>query len=148
MGTLHAQRKGTDTMHHAAGSFEAKLVPADTPEIPKAAGIGAMTIDKTWHGDLEGTSQGEMLHAAEATTGAMAYVALERVTGKLGGKSGSFLFSHTASMLKSNPAAAELSVTVVPHSGTGELANLSGSLKIIIDAKGAHTYEFDYRFDN
>jgi hypothetical protein len=105
--------------------------------------MGRMTIDKTFSGDLEGTSKGEMLTGATESTGAMAYVAMERVTGKLNGHSGSFLLMHNASMLKTDPASGGMQITVVPQSGTDELAGMSGKLTIIIDA-GKHSYDLEY----
>jgi hypothetical protein len=74
----------------------------------------------------------------------MAYVAIERMTGKLNGRQGSFTFAHRASMMKGDASAGELSVTVVPNSGTGELTGLAGSLMIQIDAQGKHSWTFDY----
>jgi hypothetical protein len=135
--------KESRIVHHATGSFEVKVVPADATAIAKEADLGSMTIDKVFSGGLEATSKGQMLTGMTADSGSMSYVALERVTGKLAGRSGSFLFSHTASMLKSDPKSASLSVTVVPASGTGELAGLTGKMAINIDA-GKHTYDFEY----
>jgi Protein of unknown function (DUF3224) len=113
---------------HATGSFEVKMTPA-----------------KAWHGDFEGVSRGEMITGSTASTGSMAYVAIERMTGKLNGRQGGFTFAHRASMMKGDAApAGELSVTVVPNSGTGELTGLTGSLMIHIDAQGKHTWTFDY----
>ena len=86
-----------------------------------------------------------MITGSTASTGSMAYVAIERMTGKLNGRQGSFTFSHRATMMKGDsPSAGELSVTVVPNSGTGELTGLTGSLMIHIDAQGKHTWTFDY----
>ncbi|MFC6645853.1 DUF3224 domain-containing protein [Granulicella cerasi] len=131
-------------MHVAKGSFEVKMGPAEPSALAKDAGFGAMSIDKVWRGDLEATSKGEMLHGAEASTGAMAYVALEKVQGFLNGYHGTFLLMHRASMLKSDPKSSVLEISVVPNSGTDQLVGLSGTVKIVIDAKGGHTYEFDY----
>ncbi|MDQ6717737.1 MAG: DUF3224 domain-containing protein, partial [Gemmatimonadota bacterium] len=90
--------------------------------------------------DLEGTSRGEMLTAGSYTKGSAGYVAIERVTGSLNGKKGSFTLQHTATM---NRGAPSLSITVVPDSGTGELTGIAGTMSIII--KGAkHSYLFDY----
>jgi len=131
-------------MQHAKGTFEVKMGQAEAPEIAKAAGLGNMTIDKTWHGALEGTSRGEMVHGGEPSTGAMVYVALERITAKLDGRDGSFLVSHVATMMQKDPASGVMNITIVPHSGTGALQGIAGSLKIIIDSKGGHSYELDY----
>jgi hypothetical protein len=128
---------------HARGTFVVKISPTDVSALGQEAGIGRMTIDKTFSGDIEGTSKGEMLTGGTDSTGAMAYVALERVTGKLNGRSGSFLLMHNASMLKSDPVSGMLQVTVVPQSGTDELAGLSGKLTITIEA-GKHSFDLEY----
>jgi len=124
---------------HATGSFEVKLTPQG-----EAAPIGRMTIAKQFHGELEATSQGQMLSVMTATKGSAGYVAMEVVTGTLGGRKGTFALLHSGTMTR---GAAELNVTVVPDSGTGELKGLSGSMKIRIEAGGKHFYDFDYRMD-
>jgi hypothetical protein len=127
---------------HAKGPFEVKLAPqkADHPAA-EGSGHGRMSLDKQFHGDLEGTSQGEMLSFMTATQGSAGYVAIEKVTGTLGGRSGSFVLQHSGTM---NRGAPQLSVTVVPDSATGELGGLSGSMKIVIAPGGAHSYEMEY----
>jgi hypothetical protein len=124
--------------NHASGTFEVKLVPqTDTGD---ASGLGRMTIDKQFHGDLEGTSQGQMLSAMGSVKGSAGYVAMERVTGTLKGRSGSFVLQHSATMTRGVP---QLLISVVPDSGTGQLTGLAGTLTIkIADAK--HSYEFEY----
>jgi hypothetical protein len=129
---------------HATGTFAVKITPAEASALGQAAGLGSMTIDKTFSGDLEATSQGEMLTASTESTGAMAYVAMERVTGKLKGRSGSFLLMHNASMLKTDPKSGVMQVTVVPHSGTDELTGLSGKMTITIEG-GKHSYDLEYQ---
>lgn len=119
----------------ATGTFEVQLAPQET-----AAPLGRMSIDKQFHGDLQGTSKGEMLAAMTATEGSAAYSALEQVTGALHGRSGTFYLQHTGVM---NRGAPSLTITVVPDSGTGELTGLSGMMNIIIEG-GKHSYEFDY----
>jgi Protein of unknown function (DUF3224) len=141
--SVAAQQK----MHivHAKGSFDIKMSPAEPTDFEKANEITRVTFDKTWHGDFEGVSHGEMITGSTASTGSMTYVAIERMTGKLNGRQGSFTFSHRASMMKGDaPSAGDLSVTVVPNSGTGELTGLTGSLMIRVDAQGKHTWTFDY----
>jgi hypothetical protein len=135
--------RGEGVIMHARGTFAVKINPAEASALSQEAGMGRMTIDKTFSGDLEGTSKGEMLTGATESTGAMAYVAMERVTGKLNGRSGSFLLMHNASMLKSDPANGVMQINVVPQSGTDELAGLSGKLIIAIDA-GKHSYDLEY----
>ncbi len=124
---------------HASGTFEVKLTPQDDQAI--GSPFGRMLLDKQFHGDLEGTSKGQMLAAGTgAKNSSGGYVALELVTGKLHGRQGSFVLQHSGTM---NRGAQQLSVTVVPDSGTDELTGLSGKLDIKI-ADGKHFYEFDY----
>jgi hypothetical protein len=99
-----------------------------------------MSIDKQFHGDLEATSKGEMLAAMTETKGSAGYVAIERVTGALHGRTGAFVLQHSGTM---NRGAASLSVTVVPDSGTDKLAGLSGKMAIQVEG-GKHSYEFEY----
>jgi hypothetical protein len=130
---------------HVTGPFDVKITPQkpDT-QIARAANLGRLTIDKRYHGDLEAIAKGEMLAAQTEVKGSAGYVALERVTGKLKGRSGSFVLQHNGTM---NRGAAELSVTVVPDSGAGELRGLSGKMRIVIAPDGAHSYEFDFKLE-
>jgi hypothetical protein len=124
----------------ATGTFNVKLTPQPPDGDPAEASHGRMTIDKTFEGDLAATSRGEMLAAGTAVKGSAGYVAIEKVSGTLAGRSGTFILQHSGTM---NRGAATLSVTVVPDSGTGDLTGLSGRMQIIIEG-GAHSYEFDY----
>ncbi len=127
-------------MAQARGTFDVQLVP----QAPDAGAEGTLpdrlTIDKQFHGDLEGTSHGQMLAATTAVTGSAGYVAIERVRGRLAGRSGSFVLQHSGTLERGTP---HLSVTVVPDSGTEELAGLAGGMEIII-AEGKHSYVFEY----
>lgn len=127
--------------HHASGPFDVKLAP-QKPDNPQAeeAKLGRMSVDKEFHGDLEASSKGEMLSLMTDTPGSGVYVAIERITGKLKGRSGSFVLHHTGVMTRGEP---ELTVRVVPDSGAGELMGITGSMKIKIEGK-KHFYEFDY----
>lgn len=129
----------------AAGAFDVKVVPQkpDT-QIARAANLGRLTIDKRFHGDLEGISKGEMLAAQTDTPGSAGYVALERVSGKLNGRTGSFVLQHSATMTRGK---ATSSISVVPDSGTGELQGLSGKMTITVASDGGHSYEFDYKIE-
>lgn len=131
--------------HHASGPFEVKVTPQkpDT-QIARTANLGRLTIDKRFHGDLEASAKGEMLATQSEVKGSAGYVALERVTGKLQGRSGSFVLQHSATMRRGAP---ESTITVVPDSGTGELTGLTGSMRIKVAADGAHSYEFDFRIE-
>ena len=124
----------------ASGTFDVKLTPQEG-ESGADAGLGRMSIDKQFHGDLEGTSKGFMLSsAATVVKGSGGYVAMERVTGTLKGRTGSFVLQHSGAMTRGTP---HLSVTVVPDSGTGQLEKITGTMTIKID-EGKHSYEFDY----
>ena len=131
--------KGKAVTSHASGTFDVKLTPQAAEE--GDAGLGRMSIDKQFHGDLEGTSKGFMLSsAATVVKGSGGYVAMEKITGMLKGRTGSFVLQHSGTMTRGTP---QLSVTVVPDSGTGQLEGISGTLTIKID-QGKHSYEFDY----
>jgi len=127
----------------AAGPFDVKVTPQkpDT-QIARAANLGRLTVDKRFHGDLEGISKGEMLATQTDVPGSAGYVAMERVTGKLKGRTGSFVLQHSATMSRGTPVS---SITVVPDSGTGELRGISGTMTITVAKDGAHSYEFDYQ---
>ena len=125
---------------HARGTFEVKLAPQPPAPGVEAANLGRLSIDKRFHGDLDGSSLGEMLSAGTEVAGSAGYVAIERVSGTLHGRRGSFALMHYGVM---DRGAASLTVSVVPDSGTGELVGLTGRLAIRIE-QGRHEYEFDY----
>jgi hypothetical protein len=125
----------------ASGTFEVRLTPQASEG--ESSGVGRMSIDKQFHGDLEATSRGEMLAVRTAVEGSAGYVAMEQVTGTLGGRSGGFALQHTGTMTR---GAARLSVTVVPNSGTDQLAGLAGEMTINV-ADGKHSYTFEYTLD-
>jgi len=124
----------------AAGAFDVRLTPLalDTPD--DSGALGRMAIEKTFRGDLEAASVGEMLSARSAVQGSGAYSAIERVTGALHDRAGTFVLQHTGVM---NRGAPSLLVTVVPDSGTDQLAGLAGTMTITI-ADGRHSYVLDY----
>lgn len=126
----------------ATGTFEVKLVPQTTEGFDEGGALGRMTIDKVFTGDIEGTSKGQMLMAMATVKTSAAYVAVERVTGSVHGRKGTFAMHHTGVMNRGTPS---LAVVIVPDSGTEELAGISGALNIIIE-KGVHSYELDYDF--
>jgi hypothetical protein len=126
---------------HASGTFEVKLnVQKADSKAAESANLGRMTIEKQFHGELTGTSAGEMLSAGTEVAGSAGYVAMERVNGALGGRTGAFVLQHSGTMTRGEP---QLSVTVVPDSGTGELKGIAGKLTIKIVEK-KHFYEFEY----
>ena len=124
---------------NASGSFEVKVTP-QAPDHGADAGLGRMSLDKQFHGDLEATSKGQMLAAMSDVPGSGGYVAMERVTGTLKGRSGSFVLQHSGTMTRGVP---QMTVGVVPDSGTEQLVGLAGVMTIKI-ADGKHSYEFAY----
>ena len=124
--------------NHASGPFEVKVTPQDDKSEDPL--LSRMALDKQYHGDLEATGKGQMLTAGTAVKGSGAYVAIEKVSGTLKGRSGSFVLQHAGSMTGGN---FQLTVTVVPDSGAGQLAGIAGKMNIII-AGGKHSYEFEY----
>ena len=128
----------------ARGTFDVKVIPQPADD---AAGgpFGRLFLDKKFHGDLDATSRGQMMGAGTAVEGSAGYVALELVSGALNGRNGSFIFQHIGAMAKG--VQTQLSVTVVPDSGTEQLVGLSGKMAIIIAADGKHSYEFEYTLD-
>jgi len=123
----------------ASGSFDVKLSPQADKNVGDPT-VGRMSIDKQFHGDLEATSKGQMLMVGTAREGSAGYVAIERVNGKLQGRRGAFALQHSGTM---NRGAPQLSVTVVPDSGTDQLIGLSGKMTINI-TDGKHLYDFEY----
>lgn len=135
-----ATNKESKVNGHASGSFEIKMVRQPiTEEEAKTISV-RMTSDKQFHGDLEGTSTGEMLGAYTAIKDSAGYVAMERVSGKLKGRTGTFILQHSSTMARGTQ---QQSIIVVPDSGTDQLAGLAGSMIIKI-TDGKHFYEFDY----
>lgn len=135
-----ATQKEKAVTAHATGGFDVKVSPEELADTTADASLGRMTLNKQFHGDLDATSKGEMLTAATGVKGSGAYVAIERVTGTLGGRNGSFVLQHTGIMNRGTP---ELKIAVVPDSGTGQLTGLTGTMNIKI-ADGKHSYDFEY----
>jgi hypothetical protein len=136
-GTAPTDRKEQQMVQRQAkGAFDVKMAP----QADNIADVGRMTLDKTFHGDLEATSIGQMVAVRTPTDGSAGYVAMERVTGTLDGKNGSFALQHFGTM---NRGKQHLRIEIVPDSGTGELTGISGTMDIIIE-KGAHFYVLDY----
>jgi hypothetical protein len=134
-------RKGANVSRHASGTFEVKVAPLPTDEKVPGLAVGRMSLQKQFSGDLVGQSVGEMMTAETAVEGSGAYVALERVTGTLQGRRGSFVVSHQGTMRRGGEF--DLVIKVVPDSGTDQLAGLSGTMAIQI-AGGKHSYEVHY----
>ena len=124
----------------AKGSFDVKMTPLTWSESAVDHALNRFSLEKTFHGDIEGTSQGQMLSAGTNEKGSAGYVAIEKVTGTLHGRNGSFMMQHNGIMNRGVP---QLSIVIVPDSGTGDLTGLAGALTIHI-ADGKHSYELAY----
>jgi len=126
-------------MTRAAGPFDVKITPQDDNLGDPL--LNRMLLDKSYLGDLEATSKGQMLTAGSAVKGSGAYVAIEKVSGTLKGCSGTFVLQHAGTMNRNVP---QLMITVVPDSGTGDLQGISGKMNITIAPDGKHSYDFEY----
>lgn len=122
---------------HAKGSFDVTITPQETAD---EAPVARMLLYKEFHGDLEAISHGEMMAAHEPLTGAGVYVAIDRVAGTLHGRAGTFLMAHRGTR---HADGQQLDITIVPGSGTGQLAGITGSVDIQIEEK-RHFYTIDY----
>ncbi|HVG32861.1 MAG TPA: DUF3224 domain-containing protein [Pyrinomonadaceae bacterium] len=128
---------------HASGTFEVTMNPQPPYDTAEGATLARVSINKQFRGDLEASSTVEMLSAMTEVKGSAGYVAIERVTGTLHGRPGSFVLQHSGTMTRGK---AELTVSVVPDSGTAQLKGIAGKMSIdIVDGK--HLYTFDYTLD-
>lgn len=127
-------------MTRAIGPFDVSLKPLPVDDGPGSEMLGRMSIDKQYRGDLEGTSKGQMLTGGTPIKNSAGYVAIERVTGSLKGRTGSFILQHTGIM---NRGAPSLVITIVPDSGSGQLEGIRGTMAIKIEG-GKHSYELNY----
>lgn len=127
----------------ARGTFDVTVTPQAPDATDASSGstpVGRMSLDKQFHGDLDAISKGQMLAVSTEVEGSAGYVAMERVTGALRGRGGAFALQHNGTMTRGAP---HLTITVVPDSGTGQLAGLTGSMTIDI-VEGQHQYDFTY----
>jgi hypothetical protein len=130
-----AEQKGKPMSRRASGSFEVKMEPIASEAFPRMKGT------KQLHGDLEGTATSEMMSVMSEEEGSGAYAAIERVTGSLHGRKGSFVLIHSGTMRRGGEFS--MIIRVVPDSGTGELKGLTGTFEIVFQGKD-HLYNFDY----
>ena len=125
---------------HALGTFTVALRPEAMADTTAGEMLSRLSVHKQLEGDLTATSSGEMLGARTAVEGSAGYVAIERITGTLQGKTGSFVLQHSGTM---SHGALQLVITIVPDSGTGELAGIAGAMRIKIEGS-KHFYELEY----
>jgi uncharacterized protein DUF3224 len=132
---MRGMRTGAPMSHRASGEFDIKTEPMQSDAFPRLRGT------KQYHGDLEGTSVGEMISVEGTVQGSGAYAAIERVTGSLRGRKGSFALVHSGTMRRGGEF--DMIIRVVPDSGTGELTGLSGAMEIVFEGS-KHIYHFEY----
>lgn len=136
--TVPSQTRSMTTQ--ATGTFVVQITPQPADAYADGAALGRMTLDKTFQGDLQGTGRGQMLTGMSSVKGSAGYVAIERVTGTLAGRRGSFVLQHSGTM---DRGAQSLAITVVPDSGTEELTGIAGTMTITV-TPGQHAYAFRY----
>jgi hypothetical protein len=136
---VSAPQNGPATSRSATGSFDITMKPLASATAEPM--LGRMSADKQYHGDLEAVAKGEMLTGLTDVKNSAVYVAIERVTGTLHGKRGSFILYHTGVMSRGEQ---HLTIAVVPDSGTDQLVGLTGTMSIDIAPDGKHSYTFEY----
>ncbi len=127
-------------MPTARGPMDLDILPEPPFLDESGVTLSRNAVSKTFHGDMAGTSEAQMIAAFTATPGSAGYVAIEHFTGSVEGKSGSFVMQHSGLM---NRGDAQLTVTIVPDSGSGDLTGISGTLEID-NEDGKHTYALNY----
>ncbi|MGA7475662.1 MAG: DUF3224 domain-containing protein [Thermoplasmata archaeon] len=129
-------------MTTARGGFEVEMSQDSDNDLAEGTTLGSMRVSKRFHGDIDGSSRGRMLTGMTRVDGSAGYVLIERVRGRLQGRSGAFLLQHSGILERGVP---RQTIEVVPDSGTGELAGIRGRMTIQISGE-AHSYAFDYNF--
>jgi hypothetical protein len=131
---------------HSEGTFTVKsFVPTDvTPEPDIATGVpvGIARLEKGFAGGVTGRGATLFTAAFDQATGVGTYVAMESFEGALDGRSGSFNFAHSATTTGTDRL--DPFFAIVPTSGTGELAGITGSGGLTVDEDGTHRIWFDY----
>ena len=130
----------TSIQLNAAGTFDVQIAP--TGHAPDDS-LQSLSLAKTYHGDLEATSRGEMLASGGPPSTNGGYVAMERITGKLTGRAGSFSAMQLGTM--STGTVPQITMQIVPGSGTGDLSGLYGTMTIAVTS-GQHHYTIHYGF--
>lgn len=132
-------KKEDSVANHATGPFDVLVTRQDDKS--DDSNLGRFTLDKQYRGDLQGTGKGQMLTAGTAVKGSGAYVAIEKFTGTLNGHAGSFVLQHSGTMTQNTP---QLTITIVPDSGTDELKGIKGKMTINVAPDGKHSYDLEY----
>lgn len=130
----------------ATGTFTVKaFAPAEVrpdPDVPTGLPVGVATMEKHFEGEVAGRSGTLFTSAFDQAAGVGTYVAMESFEGALQGRQGAFNFVHSAAT--SGTGRAQEFFAIVPASGTGELAGISGGGGMAVDADGTHRVWFDY----
>ncbi|MDF4252514.1 DUF3224 domain-containing protein [Streptomyces sp. WMMB303] len=130
----------------ASGTFDVldfTPAPVPGPEIETAVPVGVATMSKQFEGETVGRSATVFTSAFDQSSSTGTYLAMESFEGSLHGRAGSFNFAHSATM-SGGTRQGEFFVVIVPGSGTGELAGITGTGGIAIDPDGTHRIWFEY----
>lgn len=112
-------------------------------EIEDGPKLTRTKVTKVFEGDVEGASSLEYL-MVQRPAGSAAFVGVERVVGRLGGRSGSFVLQHTGTFAD---GVARDSYEVVSGSGTGDLRGLRGGGSYDLAHADRHPFVLDYDFE-
>jgi hypothetical protein len=135
--------KDNPMREHITGRFDVKLIPQENRDDP--SGVAHLLLDKTFHGALEATSRGHMLALRTANGTSGGYVAMEKVSGTLQGRSGTFHLQHYGLATR---GVNTLTLQVVPDSGTADLEGLTGTMTIEVKEGGEHFYVFEFEVES
>lgn len=127
-------------MPHISGTFDVIMTPQPADSTVGDPSVGRLALDKQYHGVLSATSKGQMLSVMGTVENSAGYVAMERVIGTLEGRAGTFALQHMGIMTR---GVGQLTISVVPDSGTEALTGIAGTMNII-NTDGQHIYEFEY----
>jgi hypothetical protein len=127
-------------MKRADATFENDTYEEEIYDEDEGATLGRTHITRTFQGDVEGKSTAELL-TAQTEKGSAAYVALDRISGRLDRREGSFVLLHHGTV---SSQGADVAGSIVPGSGTGELRGLRGQGQIAVDEDGTHKLTLEY----
>jgi hypothetical protein len=107
---------------------------ADLPKLTRAS------VTKTFTGDIEGEGHVEYLMMYRSDGSAM-FVGLERIDGRIGDKTGSFVLQRTGAF---EGGLAKETYSVVPGSATGDLRGLVGEGSSSVGHGMEHPFVLSY----
>jgi uncharacterized protein DUF3224 len=134
----------TASKMHASGHIDVKTYePQPYEETEEGPNLVEIHVSETFSGDIEGEGVVRFLQAVRED-GSASFVGIERVTGSLGGRKGSFLLQDTGT-LEGNTVNGTW--FVIPGSGTGELRGLRGEGGFTAELGRSASIALDYWFE-